>query len=174
MTPNGSKDAKDTKKTYPPIQMTVLDLATFDDVKLEKDLTFEPVNSVQEAQAKLGGDSAKLIAVINDGLEQEARRAQRKDPSGYMLLDKDGKRVDASNVQPANSKVVNACVLNLAKSVFGLKKEMTTDKKNEIKDKTRDFIKSNPVILAGLKEQAAIGAGVELEDADETETEEKE
>lgn len=151
MTPTNGAVAPKLK----PVQNTVLDLTTFENVTLEKDLEFAPVTSVSEASERLGNDASKLLKVINDGLEAEARRQARKDPNGWSALNDDDERVPFTGT-PANAKVVNGMVLTLAKSVFGFSKDLSKDAKAASKESARNLIKSTPAILEGLKKSAAL------------------
>lgn len=151
MTPNANN-------TY-PVQKTVFDLDSFDEVTLVKDYTFEPVTSVQDAAARLGNDSAKLLAVINDGLRAETSRTARNSNDGWQREDEEGNRTPFAGTL-ANLKLVNQCVLSMAKTVFGFSKDLSPDAKRAAKQSAQDLIKNTPAIREGLQKTAA-NAGTE-------------
>lgn len=140
------------------VQRTVLDLDTFEDVTLQKEFDFSPVSNVEEAAARLGNDANKLLKVINDGLLAETRREVAKATDGWKVLEDDGTATEDFKGTPANSKIVNGCVLNLAKTVFGFSKDMTPEQKKAAKVQARELVKSTPPILNGLKKSAALDA----------------
>lgn len=138
-----------------PLVKTLFDLDTMSDVTCTKDVPFEPVTTTAEALARLNGDAAKFIQVINDGLETEARAAARNDSSiPWMVEDEDGDKTEFSGT-PADSKAVNGLVLTLAKTIFGYKKESSSEEKRTAKQSAFEMVKSNEAIRNGLKENAA-------------------
>ena len=145
---NPTPKAKMTEKT-------LFDLSTFEEVTLYKEVAASPVSSVQDALARLGGDSNKLLAVINDGLLAEATREARLSPEGWFAKDDEDKLIAFEGV-PANAKKVNGLVLNLAKSVFGFGKDMTKDQKRDAKTAAKDMIKNTTAIREGLAKNAAM------------------
>lgn len=143
-----------TNKTI-TVQRTVFDLDTMSDVLLIKEVAFSPVTNAQEALHRLGNDSSKLLAVINEGLEAEARRSAVSDNSiPYVQEDEEGNKTPFAGT-PADSKAVNSLVLTLAKTIFGYSKDSSPDQKRASKDKAFEMIKANEAIRAGLKENAA-------------------
>lgn len=155
--------SEQTAKTeVPTINRTVFDLDSFEDVYLSKEVPFQPAISVEEALARLGGDSAKLLEAVNDGLLADAKRVAAHDNSIPWLQEtelEDGtiKRVPFDGTI-ADSKVVNGMVLNMAKAVYGYNKAAAAkDKagKQAAKQAAMAFIAGNETIKAGLKENAA-------------------
>lgn len=144
-----------------PVQKTVFDLDLFDEVTLVKDYEFTPVTSVQEATERLGNDSAKILSVINDGLRAEMRRIAVADQTGWLREDEDGNRTPFAGTL-ANLKLVNQCVLSMAKTVFGFSKDLSPDAKRAAKQSAQDLIKNTPAIREGLQKTAA-NAGTEQE-----------
>lgn len=151
-----------------PLTRTILDLDTFEDVTLYKDVPFTPVTSTEEALTRLGNDAAKFLAIVNEGLGAETRRNGANDPSiPWLEMDEKGVKTPFTGT-PADSMKVNATVLNIAKSVFGytsVKDGKTEDEKNKIrtanqaaKQAAMDLIKSTPVMFEGLKKNAAASA----------------
>lgn len=144
------------------VQKSLFDLESFDDVTLVKVGTFEPVSDVASALQRLGGDSTKLLAAINAGLEDEAKKALRNTPDGWhtFKVDEAGEETNEVNGpftgQVADAKKVNTLVLTLAKSVFGFSKDMTKVQKAEAKEQAKTMIKDTPAIRAGLAKTAAL------------------
>jgi hypothetical protein len=149
------------KVEVPTINRTVFDLDSFEDVYLTKEVPFTPAASVEEALKRLGGDSAKLLEAVNDGLLADAKRVAAHDTSIPWMQEteqEDGttKREQFSGTV-ADSKIVNGMVLNLAKSVYGYNKAAAAkDKagKQKAKEAAMAFIAGNEVIKNGLKENA--------------------
>lgn len=149
MTPTASE-----AKTI-PLQSTVFNLDTMEDVLLFKEVSFAPVTSTKEALERLGNDAAKFLAVINEGLESETRRAAKGDSSiPWLTEDEEGNRSEFVGT-PADSKAVNSLVLTLAKTIFGYSKDADADKKRAAKQNAFEMIKTNDAIRAGLKQNAA-------------------
>ena len=155
MTPN------EPKVETPRINRNVFDLDSFEDVDLFKLVPFQAASSVEEALKRLGGDSAKLLEAVNDGLLADAKRTAAHDTSIPWMQDvedESGKVVAeqfAGTV--ADSKIVNGMILNLAKSVYGYNKAAAAkdkDGKKKAKESAMAFIAGNEVIKNGLKENA--------------------
>lgn len=156
-----SEETAVAKPEVPTINRTVFDLDSFEDVYLTKEVPFQEAASVEEALARLGGDSKKLLEAVNDGLLADAKRVASKDTSIPWMIElenEDGttkREVFSGTV--ADSKIVNGMVLNLAKSVYGYNKAAAAkDKagKQKAKESAMAFIAGNEVIKNGLKENA--------------------
>ena len=138
------------------IQKSVFDLDSFEDVTLVKEVAYSPVASTEEALARLGNDAAKLIAVINDGLRTELRTSERENPAGFVLADEDGKPTEETFAGTiADSGKVNAVVLAMAKSVFGLNPKASREEKRKAKDAAINLVRTTPAIVEGLRNSAA-------------------
>lgn len=139
-------------------QRGIFNLDTMDELTLVKVGSFEPATTSEEALKRCGNDSAKLLAIINEGLEAEAGRAMVTDSSvPWQQEDEEGK-LSAFEGTPANMKMVNGLILNLAKSIFKFNKDMNKEQKRAAKDKAIDFIRANDTIKQGLKENASLEA----------------
>lgn len=140
------------------VQRTLFNLDTFQDVTLVKDFPAPaPVETVQDALARLGNDSKALMAIINGGLLAEERNKQAGDPNGWMELDEESGNVGGPfNGTVADIKKVNALVLTMAKTVFGYSKDLTNEQKEATKNQAKEFIQSTPKIREGLKTSAAL------------------
>jgi hypothetical protein len=131
-----------------PVQKTVFDLDTFEEVTISKTYSFVPVTSVQEALAKVDNDHAKLLAVVNEGLRTEVLRAARANKEGWLVEDEDGKTEPFTGTV-ADTKRVNSLVLTLAK-LQGFAKDIGVDKKRAIKDSVKETIKNTPALRTML------------------------
>jgi hypothetical protein len=149
MTPTNSITVK--------VQDSVFDLTSFDDVTLYKEFQYTPVTSAEEALARLGNDTDRLLKVINDGLIAEQKQVERANGEGWIALDDEGKPAGPFAGVRANGKAVGALVLTLAKSIFGFNKDMNKDQKRAAKESAMNFIRSNDQIRAGLQKSAAAG-----------------
>lgn len=160
----GTKKMNPSEQTTKPepivVSKSVFDLDSFSDVTLVKPVTFAPAVSTEEALQRLGGDSAKLLSVINEGLLEVRKREVRADDSAWMqeVEAEDGTvTMEAFDGTIADQKMVNNLVLNIAKSSFGYNKAAAAkDKagKSKAKQAAMDFVSSNEVLKNGLKENA--------------------
>ena len=138
------------------VQKTVFDLDSFDEVTLVKEFEYAPVETIEDALARLGNDSAKLLEVLNDGLREEVRAQIRETSTGWHTFD-DEKPEEINGEfagTVADPKSVNALVLTLAKTVFGFSKDLTKEQKRSAKESAVDMIRSNDAIKAGLRKSA--------------------
>jgi hypothetical protein len=133
------------------VQRTVFDLATFDDVTLQKEVTLPTKpTSVEEALAAVGNDASKLLDVIYTGLCDAAAETAKNDISGFRALDEDGKPGDADYTgtfaDESKGKAINLAILNMAKAA-GYDKSLPLETRNKLKADAKDLIKSNPAML---------------------------
>lgn len=136
------------------IQKGLFDLKTMDTVTLKKTVPFQPVDSVQAANERLGNNLDKLIEVINRGLQAHTREAAINDNSQpWMVEDEEGNLVPFDGI-PADEKLVNGLILNLAKSLFGYNKDMEVEEKRAAKESAVEMIRNTPAIRDGLQKQA--------------------
>lgn len=139
------------------VQKSVFDLDSFDEMTLVKEFEFSPVASVEEAVSRLGGDSAKLLEVLNDGLREEVRSQIRNTDDGWHTFSEDNP--DEINGEftgtIADPKAVNSLVLTLAKTVFGFSKELTKEQKRAAKESAKSMIRDSEPIKSGLRKSAA-------------------
>jgi hypothetical protein len=143
-----------TAKKFAPITRTVFDLATFDDLKLQKAF-IAPVQpaSADDALALVGNDKQKLLNLIYDGMVAEARAAQYDDISGFHMLDENGKETaeeySGKFADTDRGKAINLTILNMAKSFAGAAWDsLSTEEKNKNKKDAADMIRSTPAMLA--------------------------
>lgn len=135
-------------------QQTFFDLETMDDVTLRKVGSFAPVSTAQEALARLGNDTAKFLKVVNDGLRSDALRNLATDDSVvWQEVDDDGGLAPFTG-SPADAKVVNPLILTLAKTIYKYNKDMKPEEKKAAKEAAKTMIRTNPAMVAGLKESA--------------------
>src|SRR5665213_3151091 len=114
----GSKVTGFESVTSANVSRSVFDLDTFADVTLSKPVTFEPATTTEDALTRLGGDTAKLLSVINEGLLEVRKREVRADDSAWMqeVEGEDGAiALEAFDGTIADQKMVNNLVLNIAK-----------------------------------------------------------
>jgi hypothetical protein len=137
------------------VQRSAFDLDSFSEVLLVKEFEFTPVGSTDEALAKLGNDSKRLLEVINNGLKSEIRNEVAEDPDGWRTFDDEGELNGAFSGTLADMKAVNNLVLTLAKTVFGYSKDLDKDQKRAAKDAAMAMIQNTEAIKAGLKKSAA-------------------
>lgn len=139
-------------------QKSLFDLDSMSTVTLMKPYEFEPVTNIKEAQERIGNDTAKLIAIVNRGLQSFQDETVKADPNiPWKVEDEEGNLSDFTGT-PADDKAVNALVLNMAKASFGYlaiseKDPERAAKKAASKQKALDFIKSQPVLIEGMKAQ---------------------
>lgn len=137
------------------VQKGLFDLDTMSEVLLKKVGSFTPVESQHEALSRVGNDTAKFLAVINEGLRSEYQRAFRSDPAGWYTVNEDGEVNGEFVGTIADIKAVNSLVLTLAKTVFGYSKDISPEAKRAAKEGAMEMIKSSDRIREGLKKSAA-------------------
>ncbi len=138
------------------VQKTVFDLDSFDEILLVKEFEYTPVQTVEEALAALGNDSAKLLEVLNDGMRDAVRVQIRETNDGWHTYDDE--KPDEINGEfqgtVADPKSVNSLVLTLAKTVFGFSKDLSKEQKRAAKASAIEMIRANDAIKAGLRKSA--------------------
>ena len=136
------------------IQRTVFDLKKFDDVKLIKDVPKPPKpTSLQEALAAVGNDQSKLLTVIYEGLVSEIREKEYANIQGFSFPtdeNQPGEEYSGTFADDTKSALINAAVLSIAK-MQGYDKSMTPDQKDKLKEKAKEFLRSNPAMLSNLQ-----------------------
>lgn len=136
------------------VQKTVFDLTEFDNIKLVKEVELpKKPESIKEALEMLENNTEKLLAVIYDGLVSDTTEKAREDMTGFLVVNEEGKPGDSYSGQfadEAKGELINAAVLSLAK-MQGYEKSLTPEKKRELKDKAREFLRSNPAMLASIQ-----------------------
>ena len=135
------------------VTRTVFDLASFDDVKLEKQVAVPAKpTTIEEALASAGNDTSKLLDLIHEGLVSEAMEAARADMSGFLISDPEDAETNgtpyagqfASDEQKDH---INKLVLDFAK-MNGFAKGIAKEKKCALKDEARDTLR--PLLMAQL------------------------
>ncbi len=139
------------------VQRTLFNLDAFQEVTLVKDFPDPaPVSTVQDALARLGNNSDRLMEIINAGLLNEERNKFAGDPNGWLTVDEEGTLGAPFVGTVADQKKVNALVLTMAKTVFGYSKDLDNAAKEAAKTQAQEFIKNTPAIREGLKKSAAL------------------
>ena len=140
------------------IQRTVFDLSSFDDVKLVKEVPAPvKVASVEEALAAVGNDTAKLLAVINDGLVSDLREREYNSIAGFLVVDSESG--DATETEYSGTfadekkgKAINLMLLSMAKAFSGgMWDSSTREQKKAWKDAALTAVKATPAILASVQ-----------------------
>lgn len=144
------------------VQDKIFDLESMKDVPVGKSGEFMPVASYEEAVQRVGNDSKRLLAIVNEGLRAEALRSLRTSPDGWFVRDEDQQPTsktwlkDSFTGTMADRKKVNSAVLTLAKTAFGYSDDLSSDEKKAAKKAAMDFIQASPVILNGMKKNCAV------------------
>ena len=151
-----------------------LDLDSRADITLAKTQPFTEVKTADEFTARLGGDSVRILAVMNDGLRSFETEKMLADPSipwlklteeGEIELDEAKNPVQFSGFLLVGEKAKSfaATVLNFAKSAFGYpleklpkgssKEQQDAYKKlkQTAKDTAQEVLLSNPATVEALK-----------------------
>lgn len=125
------------------VQRSGIDLSTFSEVTLKKVVPpMAPVASVEDALARVGNDSARLLAVITRGLQAEHDKAVLTDSSiPWRTTNDEGKLNGEFSGILADAKKVNAFVLVMAKTQFGFDKDLPKEAKAKSKEQARDFVR---------------------------------
>lgn len=138
-------------QTY-KVQSQVFDIDAFEKTTLVKNFQFAPVETVEEAMQRLGGDTAKFLAVVNEGLVSAVREQVKNSPDGWMVEDEKG-NLEPFTGNAVDDSQVNSLVLSMAKASFGYLNAKNKDEKKAAKDKAIAVVKGTPVLLEGLKAQ---------------------
>ena len=139
------------------VQRSLIDLDSFEKVKLGKEVPFEPVTGasmLKDALARLDNDSAKLEAVINEGLKAETRRGLVTDTSvEWRSFNSDGTLNGSFSGSIGDQAKVNAFVLQMAR-IHGYDANNTTEGNRKAKADAISLIRNTPMILEKLKDYA--------------------
>lgn len=155
------------------IDRQIFDLDSKGDVSLRKVGQFLPVANMQEFVERMGNDSAKILEIVNDGLEEFTRKSLVSDPNvpWYELTEEGELKLDGEVPVPfagtplpeEKAKSFAASILNLAKALFGYPdaklpkgaskedQEKNRALKAEAKAKATDMVLSNPAAVEALK-----------------------
>lgn len=137
------------------VQRTIFDLESMSELTVQKEFDHTPITSVADALHRLGNDNGKLVAILEEGMQAEARRKAGAEAGGWVVEDEDGNVTPFGGTQ-ADSKKVNALVLTLAKTVFGYSKDLDGAGKASAKQSAMDMVKNTKAIRDGLVKSAAI------------------
>lgn len=144
---------------------SVFDLDSKDYVSVFKTGSFAPVGTMEDFVSRLGNDSALILKVVNEGLEEYAKRQLENSDVAYSTETEDGK-IEAFSGTPISeekSAQLSATVLNIAKMMFGFPDlprgtKMTADEakanreaKAKAKQAAIDFVLSNPAAVEALR-----------------------
>jgi hypothetical protein len=151
------------------VQRGGIDLSTFTEVTLKKVVPpMQAVTSVEDALARLGNDSARLLAVITRGLQAEHDHAVLTDPNiPWRTTNEDGKLNGEFTGILADIKKVNQFVLVMAKTQFGFDKDAPKEQKAKAKEAAREFVR-------GLINSGVLKSDGFMPDSEEDEEEEEE
>ena len=131
------------------VRKTVFDLDSADRVTLVKSfIPPAPVANVQEALARLENDHARLLEVINSGLQEIEQAKVRDSQDGWYVEpeDEDDEKVLFAGTTADIAKV-NAIIAPLQK-IQGLTKQMPKEQKRAIKLGLYKMIKDTPALRA--------------------------
>lgn len=134
-------------------QSNIFDLDSMSDVIIFKTREFTPVSSAKEANERLGNDASAFLNVLNEGLRAIEQKQLEDDSSIAWSVEDDEGNVSTFSGTPADAKIVNGMVLNLAKGSFGYLAAKDVEGRRAAKQAAFDFIKSQPVLVDGLKAQ---------------------
>lgn len=150
---NGAQSAGEGT-THMILRKLVFDLASFGDVALGREFNPSPAfTTMTEALAYYGNDESKVLAALNsDRVESEKSVALEAPISEWHPFNEDDETLstEAASVQPANDKIVNDLVLNIAKQHFGFSKDAGKDAKRTAKEKAIEFVKGSPELRGAL------------------------
>lgn len=151
-----------------------MDLATFEKIELfKKYLKPAKVQSVADALARLGNDNAKLLEILDKGLQAEAGIAARNDDAGWLVQDEDSKEApvlyDGTLV---SNEILNPVVLMFARlnetevkrgdKVVSITWDEAKgpDEKRAVKLAAIEMIKAQPATVAALKKKMVAASKV--------------
>jgi len=157
---NGAKEIRTRVKS-------VFDLDSKTEVSVVKVGTFTPVTTMQEFVDRLSNDSTKILEIINDGLEEFAKRTlDSSSEVPFQVIPEDGGDLTpftGTALSEEKSVQLTATVLNLAKTLFGYpdiprgtkqspeELKANREKKASAKQQAYDFVLGNPGAVELLK-----------------------
>jgi undecaprenyl pyrophosphate synthase len=142
------------------VSRNVFDLDSKEYVNVVKVGTFAPVADMGEFVARLQNDSAKILEIVNDGLEEYERKQLASSGAPWQVRDDSGalQPFTGTQINEEKAKQLGATVLNMAKMLFGYdeaaKIQDATARvaaKQDAKNKALAMILSNPAAVEGLK-----------------------
>lgn len=138
------------------IRKTVM-TADLDDVLIGREFSFTPISTPEEASARIGGDPDKFLKVLNAGLRTLERESAGEAKDGWFIFGEDGKLSDkvASGESAGDPQAINALINNFAKVSTPNWADLKAPQKNDVRDRVRGILKSNPAMLEMLKASAA-------------------
>ncbi len=157
VTPTTQNETTPTGVKPLEVSRSVFDLDSKDDVTVVKIGSFTPVSTMAEFTARLGNDAAKILSVVNEGLEAYDREVLANNDQPWQVKAEDGTLSNFSGtlLNEEGSKFFAASVLNFAKMVFKYSKDMAGGKeaKRKAKEQAADVLLSNPATIEALKTQ---------------------
>ena len=137
-----------------PVQRTMTKMADFSEVTLKKERTFTRPQTSQEVLALINNDAQLYMRILIDGLKAHLRRQLAADSTiPWHVLDEDGSMGAEFNEEVVESSIVNNLVNTFAK-LNGYSADLPKDKKKELKDKAREFVRKNAVTLLSAIDQS--------------------
>ena len=138
------------------VTQTGFDLASLEDIQTVKVGIFTPVLNMQEFVERLSNDAAKILSIVNAGLQDYTRQQLAADTSvAWQTESEDGVLTPFTGnlLSEDKSKQLAANVLNMAKMVFGYAKDMAGGKeaKRAAKEKAQAMLLANPQVVESLK-----------------------
>lgn len=152
-----------TTQTSKEIRTTksVFDLDSKSEVTVVKIGQFTPVANMQEFVSRLGNDAAKILTIVNDGLENHERTQLATDESKPWQVEDENETTGEKTLAPFSgtllsedrSKQLAVNVLSMAKMLFGYAKDMVggREAKAAAKAKAQEMLLSNPAVIEALK-----------------------
>jgi hypothetical protein len=139
-----------------PVTTSGIDLDSFDQVSLYKDVPEVPaVVSMQDALARVGNNEKSLFAIIQAGLQEEARKKAEAEESGWLKFDEDGEKTDeVYKGTLVFGEIINPLVLRTAKDFFNwpTKSSATSaDEKKAAKAGALSMIRESPRFMDMIK-----------------------
>ena len=148
-------------------------LDTFTSVKVSKSVAIPPeFNSVETAIASFGNDTTKLLAALNRLARVDAKREAKGDPDGWLVTN-DGV-TSVYNGVAIDEKKVRKTINDLAISICGMNSARdggdSADVKKAKRAEAAEMLRSNPKMLAGLKEHCVISVEDDDDDSPDDES----
>lgn len=145
-TNNQTADAANGVKKVETIKLkvtqTVTALETMEDVKLVKIIDFENVTTPEEALQRLGNDSAKLLEVINRGLQADAKDAAKTDDSNWRTLDEKGNPNGPFSGEMVDPDKVGGLIREMSKIGGYTDNKGNPEKRRQIREKATQMVKA--------------------------------
>lgn len=151
------------------VTQTVTALDTMEDVRLMKIVSFENPSTIEEATARLGNDTSKLLAIIIRGMQADVKDAAKSDPDNWYTIDGKGNPETLFAGECVDPDKVGGLIREMARIGGYTDAKGNTEKRQEIRKKATAMVKAMIQSNEELKKSVALSAESDVVKEEETE-----